>query len=751
MMKKLLFICFFASYGICTAGITVQLLTDPVPCYEMAVLSCHSTETISNPFTSKTLTAQFSGPDGSPFSVEGFYNGNMTWLLRFMPNKPGVWSYTWQFNGQNGAGSFTCVTKRNNKLHGHLRIDINNPHKIRHDDGTPLHWIGGKYLDFDDPFYLTAERASVPERYAKSKYLPLVRTYLEAIAARGLNGIVLKMRVLPLNYDLKSMDLDFLATADQIMAWCMELGINVQLNFFDTWGKRKSGADISISNPAVTDLLLEPHFANTYVEETRFFIRYLIARYAAYPVTVWELWNEAERMKTEAKTASQLYVTYFQAYDPYRLPISASEIHAGGYPIQITSLHAGWKCGPSDWNWTHAITHNPPLYNKYAGFYNFGYANNRPILWNECYPNDGVDTNGFLYATNTAVHNWFRATFWGNLTAGCIGTSEFCWARIDEVPNIVTDYHHYFANFVNQLKDVNLLDWADAEVETNQGTATMCRYYGKEYVIYCFTQASNSQPTLQIKLPPGNYYLDYYNPRNGSLIGTRTLLNQTYSGWRAVQPPSFSQDIVLYLVEQSYLQTVVPVELAYFELAQKEGIVTLRWRTESETNNYGFAVERAMASDSLFHQIGFVMGHGTTQMPRAYAYQDVPPPAVRLKYRLRQIDHDGTFSLSPEQETIVTAMQPHAFQVSLYPNPAQETIQLQVALTHPEQVRFTIHNILQQTVYESDWSALPAGVHVLRWERKNLLGARAPSGVYFFTVQPRTQTIRQTGKFLLLR
>lgn len=753
-MRRLLFLCLFTSYSASFAGLTVQLLNNPVPCYEIAVISIKSSETIANPFTSLNLTAKFYGPDGSQFNVEGFYNGQMTWLIRFMPNKPGAWSYTWQFNDQHGAGAFNCVTKRNSKLHGHIRIDQNNPHKLRFEDGTPLHWIGGKYIDFDDPYYKTAERASVPERMPKAQYVPLVHSYLQAIAAKGLNGIVLKLRVLPLNDDLNSMDLDFLATVDQIMNWCLELGINVQLNFFDTWGKRKPGSDISIVNPPITDLLLEPHYSNTYVNETKFFFRYCIARYAAYPNLMWELWNEAEVMKPDpamVKTAATLYASYFKTYDPYQTPIGASELQAGGYPIHITFFHAGFKCPSSDWNWTHTRTHNPALHTKWAAYAAYGWSNNRPILWNELYPKDDADPRGYLYATNTAAHNWFRASFWGNLTAGCVGTSEFCWANITDVPNKVTDYHEYFARFIGQIKDINLLDPADAEVRGVSGTATLCRYYGKEYVVYCFTQTSGSKSSIQLNLPAGNYYYDWYDPKTGQMMGTRGLHNQSSTGWISFPTPTYSQDIVFYLVEQSYSQTVVPVELAYFRVEPREGNVLLSWRTESESNNYGFAIERALASDTSFAEIGFVAGHGTTQMVHEYAFLDTPPYGMRVKYRLRQIDHDGTFSHSGTREIMMGLVQPESFTIRLFPNPARDHVQLQVSMTQPEELRFTIYNILQQTVYQSEWSALPPGVHTLRWDRVSLFGNRAPSGLYFYAVEPRSQKPVQSGKFLLLR
>ncbi len=745
MRKIVLSLFILISYHYSSAAVTLRIVNDSVPLYEFVTLSCDAGRDISNPFISMTLATTFRSPDGRSFAVEGFYNGGRTWLLRFMPDQTGSWSFSWQFGGESGSGSFTCVSKRNSKLHGHLRVDPAHPHKLRFQDGTPLHWIGGKYIDFDDPFYKTSEHASVPERMPKSQYLPLVHAYLQNIAAKGLNGIVLKLRVLPLNDDLRTMDLGFMGSADQIMQWCMELGINVQVNLFDTWGKRKPGADISIGNPDPTDLLLEPHNPDTFKPESEFYIRYVIARYAAYPNTIWELWNEAERQKAPALAASTLYAAYFRAYDPYQIPISASEIHAGGYPIQVTSMHAGFKCGPSEWNWTHAITHDPALYKKYIPYANLAYSNNRPLLWNECYPNDGIDTDGSQYDTNYPAHDWFRATFWGNLTAGCIGTSEFCWARIDQVPNAVTDYHSYFAEFLSHIKDVNALDPADAELETSAGTATMCRNPGKEYVIYHFTQARGSHSRFQIKLPAGFYYFQYFDPKTGLTIGPRSLHQQNVYGWQAFDTPTFSQDIVLYLIESSYFGTVTPVELAHFSAFRNGSQVRLAWRTESESSNYGFAVERASAGDGPYEQIAFIAGHGTTPVAQDYSWVDQRPSAGQLYYRLTQIDADG--ARHPYSPVRVAAAETRAVQVSAYPNPGRSSMHIRFHLDRPDQVRYIIYNTLQQTVQESSWHDCAAGDRELIWNGLNLSGRQVASGTYFYRLETR-QDAQSAAKYV---
>ena len=69
----------------------------------------------------------------------------------------------------------------------------------------------------------------------------------------------------------------------------------------------------------------------------------------------------------------------------------------------------------------------------------------------------------------------------------------------------------------------------------------------------------------------------------------------------------------------------------------------LAWETETETNNYGFEIERSL-DGADFETIGFMDGYGTTNSPKSYRYTDEETVnASKIAYRLKQIDRDGTF------------------------------------------------------------------------------------------------------------
>jgi hypothetical protein len=177
----------------------------------------------------------------------------------------------------------------------------------------------------------------------------------------------------------------------------------------------------------------------------------------------------------------------------------------------------------------------------------------------------------------------------------------------------------------------------------------------------------------------------------------------------------------------------LPVELAAFAARADEGRVVLSWETTSETENAGFAVERltdgASPAPAEWSEIAFVEGAGTTDEPQRYEWVDarVPFAAEGLRYRLRQVDLDGTATLGPAtylQRTAPTAVALRA----LFPSPARGTATLRYELSESGPARIEIYNLLGQRVrtvldrrqpggrYEEtlDLSGLASGTYVVR-------------------------------------
>jgi hypothetical protein len=179
----------------------------------------------------------------------------------------------------------------------------------------------------------------------------------------------------------------------------------------------------------------------------------------------------------------------------------------------------------------------------------------------------------------------------------------------------------------------------------------------------------------------------------------------------------------------------LPVELAQFDAhLSGDDTVRLRWTTVSEQNNSGFRIQRARAdangSSGAWAEVGSVDGAGTTTTPQSYQFtDDLPHTADRLTYRLKQVDTDGTTSISDP----VTVQRRAVEQVQLlgtYPNPAHQQATVRFALPEgidASDVRLRLFDVLGRQVramrpstdagrheMQLDVSTLPSGLYVLR-------------------------------------
>ncbi|WP_181163787.1 Ig-like domain-containing protein [Pontibacter mangrovi] len=120
--------------------------------------------------------------------------------------------------------------------------------------------------------------------------------------------------------------------------------------------------------------------------------------------------------------------------------------------------------------------------------------------------------------------------------------------------------------------------------------------------------------------------------------------------------------------------TPLPVELASFSAKAQQNQVVLNWRTASELNNDRFEVERSQDGRS-FSRIGSVQGKGTTIQPNAYLFRDRNPGTGVNYYRLRQVDHDGTYEYS---KTVFVHIKSTAVSVKAFPNPFTDFVRLEL-------------------------------------------------------------------------
>ncbi|MBP1648983.1 MAG: Fibronectin type domain protein [Bacteroidetes bacterium] len=192
-------------------------------------------------------------------------------------------------------------------------------------------------------------------------------------------------------------------------------------------------------------------------------------------------------------------------------------------------------------------------------------------------------------------------------------------------------------------------------------------------------------------------------------------------------------------IQWIYGASGLPVQISSMTAVQKhEGSVELRWTTLSETQNYGFQVERSAEAMGGFVPLanGFVAGHGTTVEPHTYEYIDATAGVASWYYRLNQIDLDGSSHYTDAiRVQFATGIEeggtPAAFSLAQnYPNPFNPATRIDYRLPMASHVRLLVFNSLGQQVATIVDGEVAAGSHQVEFDAARLAG-----GVYFYRIQ----------------
>lgn len=198
----------------------------------------------------------------------------------------------------------------------------------------------------------------------------------------------------------------------------------------------------------------------------------------------------------------------------------------------------------------------------------------------------------------------------------------------------------------------------------------------------------------------------------------------------------------------------LPVELAFFKARMVRNTVELSWRTETETNNLGFILDRRHGNDAWQPLASFstheeLKGFGTTTTPHIYHFVDRRVErGLHYEYRLCDCDVNGTrgkavtlaISVQPSAESLPGEF--HLYQN--YPNPFNPSTNIVFDVAEAGQVELAVYDMsgrLQDLLVDG---YLEAGHHQISWNAEQV-----PAGVYLISL--RAGTFRVTKKCVLLR
>jgi len=219
-----------------------------------------------------------------------------------------------------------------------------------------------------------------------------------------------------------------------------------------------------------------------------------------------------------------------------------------------------------------------------------------------------------------------------------------------------------------------------------------------------------------------------------------------FTGQGTTTIPGSYTNIFSYAFVLMEYNNILPVELASFTslVLQNEKTVQLNWTTATETNNSGFEIHCKEQNATDWETIGFVPGFGTTTEPKSYSFTDEGIETGTYKYRLKQIDYDGTYEYSIEIE-IEFDFTPREFILSQnYPNPFNPSTIIRYEIPERGFVTLKVYDVLGNEIATLVNEEKSIGSYAVEFNATGL-----PNGIYFYQLQ--AGSFVETKKMILLR
>lgn len=199
-------------------------------------------------------------------------------------------------------------------------------------------------------------------------------------------------------------------------------------------------------------------------------------------------------------------------------------------------------------------------------------------------------------------------------------------------------------------------------------------------------------------------------------------------------------------------ESLLPVELSAFTYSVRENSVTLFWITSSEINNSGFQIERSYLSSGQsgnWEHAGFVNGNGTTSTASNYTFIDKGLASGAYKYRLKQIDFNGSFEYFYLSGNVIIGVPQHFSLSQNYPNPFNPSTKIkfdimQDAKAGTSNVSLIVYDAAGKEIQKLVNESLSPGSYEVTWNASHF-----SSGVYFYKLQSGSFAV--TKKMLLTK
>ncbi len=183
-------------------------------------------------------------------------------------------------------------------------------------------------------------------------------------------------------------------------------------------------------------------------------------------------------------------------------------------------------------------------------------------------------------------------------------------------------------------------------------------------------------------------------------------------------------------------QLILPVKLLDFHGLLKNEMADLFWDSENESGFSHYTIQRSFDGISFNDLMTVAGNHAAGQHSYTRTDSDLMTHSwQKVFYRLQMTDMNGQRSYS---RVLLLSHEPAKTKMSIYPNPAQQHINIQMSLTSGEQLEGRIYNaggILVQQFEQStaagtgslsiDIDRLPAGTCILSVRGKNFQSSQS--------------------------
>lgn len=326
------------------------------------------------------LKVTFTHDDGDEVTTPGFWDGGSTYRVRFSPERPGRW--TWQsasqFDGLDGVAGFLEAGEAQD--HGPVRV--NERFHFAHADGTSFFPVGTtvyNWLHQEPELYRSTLDAISDGAFNKLRFL---------VFPQAGDHVARFPTLLPFerdsvgNWDSSRPDIEFFGNLDSAVSGLKERGIQADILIFNAYDKGHFGFD------------------GFTAEQDAIYLRYLVARLAAYSNVWWSLCNEFDLLTDRPRERWGQMGTLLAEIDPYQ---------------RLRSIH----------NWMSLYDHNQPWVTHASIQNGFAPAElGRTQMYRDVYEKPIV-LDEIKYEGDTA-ERWGRLTgrelvhrFWVTTVGGC--------------------------------------------------------------------------------------------------------------------------------------------------------------------------------------------------------------------------------------------------------------------------------------------------------------------------------------------